>query len=850
MGKSQYATRSLPAQAYLVEPLENRTLFAVGTLVGSTVDLNSAVGPDAADPVRDVAYVVDEGNSQIDAIDTDTGTLLATAAVTAPVQGLAVSVDDTVLYASEPTAFQVQVFSLPSLTSQGTLVNGGVAINQIVALANGRFAGVDSNGIQIFNGTTGAVLYTVSDDAGALLRSNTSGTVLYSRDIGPSNIFNGQGMLVAVNRPIHEWDTSGVGAPVAQADIPAPNTTNSADFTVNPGLGTAYVADLDLTGVGVTFLSSGSETTYPGGASDTVAALDGGQQDLYSITTGGVAEQFNSSGVELATLTLPNGHTAASLVETQNGVLVYTFSTGVGIINEQNLNLTGLPHLVFENQPSDSISGFTLSPTIRVDVEDSAGNVLRTDESSVTLSLAGGAGSLGGTSTVMTVNGVATFRGLSVTGAGTYTLQATDGGDTAAASNSFAVTGTSLIFQQQPTNALAGAVISPSITVDIENQSGILQTTDDSAVTLTLAQGTGGLAGTETVHAVNGVATFPNVLIDGTGTFALEANDGNDVPGTSASFTVTASASEDHLVVLQQPGSVIPGAVMTPAVEVEFEDANGNLVSTNENVSLSVDTGPGVLAGTTTVAAVNGIATFSSLQFPTVGAYTLSATSAVAAPATSNQFNVGYHLVFAQSPMSVVAGQNIAATVIVEVEDQNGNLVTSQNPTVSLAVASGPSALNGTTSSTAVDGEVIFRTLTLSKVGSYTLTATDDGASATSNTFTAVAGAPAQLVFVTQPAQTTIGKAATVVAVEDALGNVVTGYKSQVKLTVISGPNKRPRSFTAATVHGVATFKHLTLPTPGTYTLRATDHRFTAAVSNPFTIDPPIPGLKRDLENR
>ena len=39
----------------------------------------------------------------------------------------------------------------------------------------------------------------------------------------------------------------------------------------------------------------------------------------------------------------------------------------------------------------------------------------------------------------------------------------------------------------------------------------------------------------------------------------------------------------------------------------------------------------------------------------------------------------------------------------------------------------------------------------------------------------------------------------------------------------------------------------MTLPIPGTYTLRATDHRFTPAVSNPFTIDP-VPAIKRDLE--
>ena len=410
VGKSHIASRSLRARAYLVESLENRTLFAVGTLVGSTVNLNSQVGPDAADPVRDVAYVVDQGNSQIDAIDTDTGTLAATAPTAATAQGLTVSADDTVLYASEPTAFQVEVFSLPSLTLSATL-NTGIAINQIVGLANGRFAGVDSSGIQIFDGTTGAVLYTVSNATDELLRANAGGTILYSREIGPT--FNFAGMLVAVARPVHDWNTSGAGIPVALANLPAPDSSNAADFAVNSGSGFDYAGDLDLGGVGVTLLSSGSQTTYPGGTADTVAALDGGQY-LYSITTGDVAEQFNRQGTELATLSLTSGHTAASLVETPNGVLVYTFGTGVGIINEQNLNLTGLPHLVFDTQPGDTISGYKFIPTLRVSVEDSAGDVLRSDSSTVTLNLAGGAGSLGGTTSAATVNGVATFPNLSV----------------------------------------------------------------------------------------------------------------------------------------------------------------------------------------------------------------------------------------------------------------------------------------------------------------------------------------------------------------------------------------------------------------------------------------------------
>ena len=48
-----------------IEALENRTLFAVGTLVGTARNLNSTIGTDCADPVRNVAYFVDQGNEKI-----------------------------------------------------------------------------------------------------------------------------------------------------------------------------------------------------------------------------------------------------------------------------------------------------------------------------------------------------------------------------------------------------------------------------------------------------------------------------------------------------------------------------------------------------------------------------------------------------------------------------------------------------------------------------------------------------------------------------------------------------------------------------------------------------------------
>jgi hypothetical protein len=98
----------------------------------------------------------------------------------------------------------------------------------------------------------------------------------------------------------------------------------------------------------------------------------------------------------------------------------------------------GAPKLAFGQQPTNVVAGNgTINPAVTVYVEDANGNVLLTDNSNVTLSVASGPGTLGGTTTVAAVDGVATFDNLSVATPGTYVLTATDGSFANATSNSF-----------------------------------------------------------------------------------------------------------------------------------------------------------------------------------------------------------------------------------------------------------------------------------------------------------------------------------------------------------------------------------------------------------------------------
>jgi hypothetical protein len=98
-----------------------------------------------------------------------------------------------------------------------------------------------------------------------------------------------------------------------------------------------------------------------------------------------------------------------------------------------------------------------------------------------------------------------------------------------------------LVFLQQPTNTTAGATITPAVTVAVQDAGGNTVTTDTSTVTLTLSSGTfAGGSNTVSVAAVNGVATFGNLVINAAGTYTLAASDGSLTAATSSSFTITA----------------------------------------------------------------------------------------------------------------------------------------------------------------------------------------------------------------------------------------------------------------------------------------------------------------------
>ncbi|MGA2621250.1 MAG: choice-of-anchor Q domain-containing protein, partial [Thermoguttaceae bacterium] len=134
--------------------------------------------------------------------------------------------------------------------------------------------------------------------------------------------------------------------------------------------------------------------------------------------------------------------------------VAHSFGAGVYFAYDQRgvaMPLPGVPdigavqlrpasQLAFTTQPTSAAAGASIAPAVQVSVEDASGNLVATDNSSVTLALTGG-GTLGGTYIEPAAGGVATFSDLSISTPGNgYTLTATDGSLVGATSTSFNIT--------------------------------------------------------------------------------------------------------------------------------------------------------------------------------------------------------------------------------------------------------------------------------------------------------------------------------------------------------------------------------------------------------------------------
>jgi hypothetical protein len=338
------------------------------------------------------------------------------------------------------------------------------------------------------------------------------------------------------------------------------------------------------------------------------------------MTAGGGAQSGNRWGDYSAMTVDPSDdctfwYTNEYLVAAAN--LTNKWSTSIGSFKFPSCGVTGAPaKLEFKVQPNASYtSGGNIM--VKVAVEDSAGKVVTTDTSAVTLTLSGGnAGAvLSGTNPVNAVNGIATFN-LSVDKVGTsYMLNATDASLTGTASSAFNITAgapATISYSAGPASAVAGAANNAPTGIVVHVQdSGSNPITGDT-LSLTVASGPGSLTVTNgQTTDVNGNAIFTDAVLTKAGTYTLKANDsGASLSTTSGSFVISPAAAQ--LVFTTQPTDVMQGSALN-TIAVTKQDTYGNVYdSDTDQVDFTVSSCGGFALGSANLSA--GTATLSGAQ--------------------------------------------------------------------------------------------------------------------------------------------------------------------------------------------------------------------------------------------
>jgi PKD repeat protein len=312
-----------------IESLERRVLLSV--TAPPVQQVGFAVGPMAADPVRNRVYVIDATDSKVLAIDTDLGRTVSFADLPAGyVPGLAVSPDGSRLYVSEPAARQIQSFALPDLTPgpviPTTFGTGMIAIGSGNRLYAGNAPG--SSALGQFDLGTGQ--YLGSFGAGLIydpmLEASADGNTLYAFDLGLSGSPTAIGM----------FDVTGGQTPVPLNGPQVP-MSNGKDFAIDDQYHRIYTASGGVYGLGVTDDATGTTSLWPWAAGAdygaAVTMLPTGTV-LYGASYSSIREYNRADGSPIADFT-PGGSNAqvngAAMRITPNGRVLFAadvFSNG------------------------------------------------------------------------------------------------------------------------------------------------------------------------------------------------------------------------------------------------------------------------------------------------------------------------------------------------------------------------------------------------------------------------------------------------------------------------------------------------------------------------------------------
>ena len=514
---------------------------------------------------------------------------------------------------------------------------------------------------------------------------------------------------------------------------------------------------------------SGTTSTVVG-APTSIQASDGGFSSTITVTAlDAFSNPVAGATVVLAatgtgnTLTQPTGTTSA--VGEATGVLSST-TTGTKVVSAtinggpvaQTASVTVLPGEVsvtrttFVTTPvALTASTGSSAATITVTARDDHGNPI--PGIAVALTATGTGNALGQPAGLTDANGVATGS-LYSTRAELKVISAVVGGTGLDQLDSVTVAPgppSALAFLVQPSGTTLGIVMAPPVQVEIRDQFGNRETGSSAAVTLAIGSNPGGavLSGGGPVTADAGVATFPALSLDKSGTgYTLNATSAG-LPGTlSASFNISAgivSASQSTVNVSPTTLTAGPG---TALITVTARDPGGNPV-TGATVTLAASGSGNTITQPATATNSGGVTT-GTISSTGAGIKTISATASgvlitqkptltvTAGPVSASQTTV------AANPASIEAGSG-ASTIVVTARDAFANPVSG----ASVTLAASGSGVTLTQPSAVTDATgVATGALAASSTGTKTVSATAAGVAVTQTATVTVLAPGSSVTFV------------------------------------------------------------------------------------------------------
>lgn len=274
-----------------------------------------------------------------------------------------------------------------------------------------------------------------------------------------------------------------------------------------------------------------------------------------------------------------------------------------------------------------------------------------------------------------------------------------------------------------------------------------------------------------------------------------------------------------------------------------------NSLATNftGNITLERASGPGILGGTLTKAAVNGVATFDNITLSQAGNYTLRAVATGLTSATSSTITIlarASQLAFVNVPATGRVGQFLTAFRVQARRPDNtvdtsftGVITIGLRPNAALPHEVELQTLSGVLSKAAVQGETLFDSVRVNAAGQVTLTASATGLPTANSPVITITSPATRLRFVNAPTSARQNVVIPTFFVDAVHADTVrdTTFTGSVTITLI-GTGSLVGNTTRPAVQGRATFDSLRISAAGNFRLVATSGTLMADTTATFGV--------------